>query len=222
MDFQVLVTALLSLTGAVVGAVFIGRFFTPRLESRKVAAVAESEEAAVFAQHLHLLAVDFRLADTYEAMARREINPEENTDKVLGMLEGISRRAHEAAKIARAGERVRFSDVQRKYASLVVGAVLAFSEEQFPAIRSGQAYFSRPVEDRYLATMAELLDFASKVFQPTQLVWFPLRRLDKKLKAFLTSIRDDLQQAHMANLHELGLKMAGEAEESPGESTPAG
>lgn len=49
MDVQVLVMALLSLTVAVVGAVFIGRFFTPRLESRKVAAVAESEEAAVFA-----------------------------------------------------------------------------------------------------------------------------------------------------------------------------
>lgn len=88
MDSQVLVTALLSLTVAVVGAVFVGRFFTPRLESRKVAAVAESEEAAVFAQHLHLLAVDFRLADTYEAMARRDISPEENADKNTGVRLG--------------------------------------------------------------------------------------------------------------------------------------
>lgn len=222
MDFQVLVTALLSLTVAVAGAVLVGRFFAPRLESRKVAAVAESEEAAVFAQHLHLLAVDFRLADTYEAKARRERNAEYNTAKVSGMLDGIARRAYEAAKIARAGERVRFSKDERQYASLVIGAVIAFTEDQFPAIRRGQEYFSRPEEDRYLDSMAELLDFASKVFRPTQLVCFPLRRLDKKLKAFLTSLRDDVQQAHMAQLHELGLKMAKETEESAEENSTAG
>lgn len=153
-------------------------------------------------------------------MARRDVQPEENADKVLGMLEGISLRAYEAAKIARAGERVRFSEDQRNFASLVIGAVLRFSEDRFQAMRGGQTYFKRPLEDRYLAGTAELLDFASKVFQPTQLVWFPLRRLDKKLKAFITSMMGDLQQAHMANLHELGLKMA--EDEPPEEDTTAG
>lgn len=222
MDFQIFVVAGLSLVGAVVGALIIGRFLAPSLESRKVAAVAASEESETFAQHLHLMAVDFRLAAKYEARALR--GDEGNVAKVYTMLDGIGKRANKAAKIARAGKRVRFSEKRREYASLVIGIVLKFRGEQYPAIRRGQAYFNQldDVKDRYFVDLADLLDFAAKVFQPRKFVWFPLRRLDKKLKAFMTSLLGGLQQAHMANLHELGLKVAEEAEESPETNSPAG
>lgn len=209
----------LSLVGAVLAAVIIGRFLAPSLESRKVAAVASSEESEAFAQHLHLMAVDFRLAAKYEALALQGV--EGNVAKVYTMLDGIGKRANKAAKIARAGKRARFSEKRREYASLVIGLVLMFRGEQYPAIRKGQAYFNRmaEVEDRYLEDIADLLDFAAKVFQPGKYVWFPLRRLDKKLKALLKSMKHDLTQAQMANLHELGLKAAAA---EPREQDPAG
>jgi len=222
MDLQIFVLPGLSLMGAVLAAVIIGRYFAPSLESRKVAAVAASEETETFAQHLHLMAVDFRLAAKYEALALQ--GDEGNVGKVYTMLDGIGKRANKAAKIARAGKRVRFSEQRRQFASLVIGLVLKFRGQQYPAIRKGQAYFNQmdDVKDHYLEDVADLLDFAAKVFQPRKFVWFPLRRLDKKLKAFMASLLEDLQQAQMANLHELGLKMAKEAEEPPGEGSPAG
>lgn len=93
MDFQVWLAPLLSLVVAVVAALLIGRFFTPSLESRKVAAVAASEESETFAQHLHLMAVDFRLAQKYEERALQNVDGEENVAKIFGMLEGIAKRA---------------------------------------------------------------------------------------------------------------------------------
>ncbi|MEV7661344.1 hypothetical protein [Paenarthrobacter sp. NPDC089316] len=219
MDLQILVGPGLSLAVAVAAAWLIGKFLAPSLESRKMAAVASSEESETFAQHLHLMAGDLRLAAKYEALALQGV--EGNVPKVYTLLDDIGRRANKAAKIARAGKRVRFSEKRREYASLVIGLVLKFRGQQYPAIRKGQAYFKKmdEVKDHYLEDLADLLDFASKVFQPRKFVWFPLRRLDKKLKAFMASTMDDLQQAHMADLHELGLRMS--AEEPPEEEDTA-
>lgn len=214
MDLQAWVTAGLSLLGAILTAVIIGRLFAPKLEARKVATVAASEEMATFAQHLHLLAVDLRMAKTYEALALHDTDVEANIGKVFGMLDEVSKRGNEAATIARAGERASFSEKEREAASLVIGIVLKFAGQQYGFIRKGQAYFQRlgETEDNYLDDMANLLDFASKVFHPHRFVWFPLRRLHKKMEAFIASVLDDLQQAHMAELHELGLRLQGEGD----------